>query len=135
MAFFVPFVLGVIVGQVLKWPDLWRGEPESPPPVPTQLLPVSTQEVTPEQEPAPEAPATTAPPGEEPVRSQSLERIRGIGPIYAARLREAGVQTFADLANLAPERIVEIVLRDPDASESLIDAEDWIRQARALAQA
>ena len=74
------------------------------------------------------------PPGGGRVRQQSLEQIRGIGPIYATRLREAGVQTFADLAQLPPERIVEIVLRDRDASESLIDAEDWIRQARELAE-
>jgi predicted flap endonuclease-1-like 5' DNA nuclease len=56
------------------------------------------------------------------------------GPIYATRLRESGVGTFADLAQLTPERIVEIVLRDREASESLFDAEDWKRQARILAE-
>jgi predicted flap endonuclease-1-like 5' DNA nuclease len=133
MAFFVPFVLGVVVGRALKWPGQRCGESESPS-SPRQLLPVSTQDVEPEQETASVEPRIVNPPGGRRVRQQSLEQIRGIGPIYATRLREAGVQTFADLAQLPPERIVEIVLRDRDASESLIDAEDWIRQARALAE-
>ena len=133
MAFFVPFVLGVMVGRVLKWPDIWRGERESPP-SPRQLLPGSTQDVAPEQETTSVEPPLARGTGERPVRQQSLEQIRGIGPIYATRLREAGVQTFADLAQLTPGRIVEIVLRDREASESLIDAEDWKRQARILAE-
>jgi predicted flap endonuclease-1-like 5' DNA nuclease len=35
----------------------------------------------------------------------NLEVINGIGPTYARRLREAGVKTFADLSNQAPERL------------------------------
>jgi predicted flap endonuclease-1-like 5' DNA nuclease len=134
MAFFVPFVLGVVIGRVLKWPDLWRGERESPPSSPRQLLPGLTPDVAPEQETASVEPPMARRTGEGPVRQQSLEQVRGIGPIYATRLRESGVGTFADLAQLTPERIVEIVLRDREASESLIDAEDWKRQARILAE-
>ena len=36
-------------------------------------------------------------------------RIRGIGPVFAARLRQANVLTFGDLAALTPEQIAEII--------------------------
>ncbi|MEE8304279.1 MAG: hypothetical protein V3S24_17820, partial [Candidatus Tectomicrobia bacterium] len=57
---------------------------------------------------------------------------RGIGPIYAERLKEAGIMTFAALTALTPERIREIVTTK-DGSEPLIDPQDWIVQARAFA--
>ncbi len=57
----------------------------------------------------------------------ALERIRGIGPVFARRLREAGVQTFADLAACPPERLREIVQAQP-----WHNPEDWIAQALQL---
>jgi predicted flap endonuclease-1-like 5' DNA nuclease len=63
------------------------------------------------------------------VASDNLEAINGIGPTYARRLREAGVKTFADLSNQAPERLREITgLRDWQAA----DPADWITEARQL---
>ncbi|HEX6384972.1 MAG TPA: helix-hairpin-helix domain-containing protein, partial [Anaerolineae bacterium] len=53
----------------------------------------------------------------------------GIGPTYARRLNEAGVQTLADLARQTPERIREIVkLKRWQGGEP----EGWIEEARAL---
>ncbi len=39
----------------------------------------------------------------------NLEAIKGIGPIYARRLREAGINTFEQLSQLTPERLGEIL--------------------------
>ncbi len=70
----------------------------------------------------PEIDITPPDEGEDP-----LERIRGIGPVFARRLRAAGVRTFADLANCPPERLREIVKARP-----LHNPEAWIAQARQL---
>lgn len=54
-----------------------------------------------------------------------LEKIKGIGPVFANRLYDAGVYTFSDLANASPNQILEIVEVD-------VDVEDWINQAKVL---
>jgi predicted flap endonuclease-1-like 5' DNA nuclease len=57
---------------------------------------------------------------------ESLETIRGIGPVYAQRLQEAGIRTFADLAAATAGQIDEILGRhQPQAAE-------WIAEARSL---
>jgi predicted flap endonuclease-1-like 5' DNA nuclease len=40
---------------------------------------------------------------------ENLEAIKGIGPVYARRLREAGMQTFEQLSQLTPERLGDIL--------------------------
>jgi predicted flap endonuclease-1-like 5' DNA nuclease len=40
---------------------------------------------------------------------ENLEAIKGIGPVYARRLREAGIQTFEQLSQLTPERLGDIL--------------------------
>ncbi len=57
-----------------------------------------------------------------------LEAINGIGPVYAGRLRTAGIETFAQLAELTPERIQEII--GAIRSGHMIEAEKWIAEAR-----
>jgi predicted flap endonuclease-1-like 5' DNA nuclease len=59
-----------------------------------------------------------------------LEDIVGIGETYARRLNQAGIYTFAQLAQLAPERVTEIVAAE-DWQE--VDAESWVAQARGFA--
>ncbi len=39
----------------------------------------------------------------------NLEAIKGIGPVYARRLRDAGIQTFEQLSQLTPERLGDIL--------------------------
>jgi predicted flap endonuclease-1-like 5' DNA nuclease len=59
-----------------------------------------------------------------------LEDIVGIGRVFAQRLNEAGIYTFAQLAGLTPERVEEIVeVEEPQK----IDADGWIAQARGFA--
>ena len=59
-----------------------------------------------------------------------LQRIKGIGPVFAQRLNEAGVYTFAQLAATPPDTIVEAV----QAQEwQAVDPASWIAAARELA--
>lgn len=76
--------------------------------------------------PAPEETTDDAP-----VAKDKLENIWGIGPIYAQRLREAGILTFSDLATTTAERIIEIV--SPTASSPRPDVEPWLTQAAEFA--
>lgn len=70
-----------------------------------------------DDEPAPEEPADVD-------ESPSVEEIDGIGPTYAERLTDAGIETIADLA----ASDVETVAAATDASPSRV--EDWVAQAR-----
>ena len=60
--------------------------------------------------------------------ADSLQEIRGIGDVYARRLREAGIRTFADLAALTPDEAHSLAEARPQA-----DTADWIEQANELA--
>jgi predicted flap endonuclease-1-like 5' DNA nuclease len=60
-----------------------------------------------------------------------LEQIKGIGPVFARRLNEEGIFTFADLAKLSPERVREMVADGNRLTN--IDAQAWIAQAQQLA--
>ncbi len=58
--------------------------------------------------------------------SVDLRQIDGIGPTYAERLREAGIESAIELAGLDPSRVAEIT------QSSRGRAENWIEQARSL---
>ena len=65
------------------------------------------------------------------VERERLEDIYGIGPVYGKRLRDAGVSTFAQLAEQSPDRIREIMgIEDWQAA----DPDSWISQARDFAR-
>jgi ATP-binding cassette subfamily B protein len=59
-----------------------------------------------------------------------LRQIRGIGPVFAARLREAGIQTLADLAASSADQLRAIVSSGGRAAP--VDPHAWIEQARRL---
>ncbi|HML21019.1 MAG TPA: helix-hairpin-helix domain-containing protein [Aggregatilinea sp.] len=61
-----------------------------------------------------------------------LTDINGIGPVYAAKLYEAGVDTFEELASLTPDEIQSIV-KLPRWRYRVSDMTSWSDQARALA--
>lgn len=61
-----------------------------------------------------------------------LTDIKGIGPVYAGKLYEAGIQTFKQLAALTPEEIY-LLISEPKWRARSINAELWIEQARLLA--
>ena len=54
-----------------------------------------------------------------------LEDLKGIGPSYAEKLGDAGIETIADLADADAEKLAA----ETDLSEGRL--EDWIERARA----
>jgi predicted flap endonuclease-1-like 5' DNA nuclease len=60
-----------------------------------------------------------------------LAAIRGIGRIYQWKLRDGGINSYAQLAQATPERIRQI-LNVP--AWRRIEPESWIEQAKALAR-
>lgn len=68
-------------------------------------------------------PEEVEPPGDD------LESIVGIGPVFAARLQEAGISTFAQLASTSAEDLARIT----EQSLERVIEEDWLGQARELA--
>jgi large subunit ribosomal protein L21 len=83
-----------------------------------------------EAEPAPAPPPSPARqavgPAFQPAFMDDLTAIRGIGPAIQARLRLAGITSYADLANRSPEELARIARRSADR----VVAEQWIEQAR-----
>jgi large subunit ribosomal protein L21 len=81
---------------------------------------------------APEAPASE-PVAEAAVSTagaDDLTAIKGLGKVKAARLAEAGVTTFAQVAAWTDEDIAEVGLQ-VNTSPGQIKREDWVGQAKA----
>jgi large subunit ribosomal protein L21 len=89
--------------------------------------PVETSKATapeaPASEPVPEVAAATA-------GADDLTAIKGLGKVKAARLAEAGVTTFAQVAAWTDEDIAEVGLQ-VNTSPGQIKREDWVGQAKA----
>jgi predicted flap endonuclease-1-like 5' DNA nuclease len=65
------------------------------------------------------------------VRNQDdLERIKGIGPVFARRLNEAGIYNFSHLSNTSPSRIRQILAAEEWQE---VDVGGWIREAHQYA--
>jgi len=60
-----------------------------------------------------------------------LQDVEGIGQVYLRKLNDAGIYTFAELAEVSIDRLTEII--NPQEWQSL-DFDGWIRQARTFAQ-
>lgn len=69
--------------------------------------------------------------GKIPMEKDRLERVKGIGAIFAKRLNEAGIYTFDQLAAQTPGRIREII--QPKDWQK-IEPEKWIAQAKEMAE-
>lgn len=123
----MPFLIGLVAGFVVGWlAERFLSPLVRPPERLPQTPPAG---VALRERPVP-APAQTTPPSSP--APDVLTKIQGIGPVFAQRLNEAGVHTYADLARLTPERVREIVAAKPFQK---IDPEAWIEQARQLAAA
>lgn len=82
--------------------------------------------------PAPAAPAKEAKESETVAGTQKqddLQQIAGIGPSYATRLQEAGITSYAQLAELTPNELRDRIGLDYWRA----NVELWIKQARDLA--
>jgi predicted flap endonuclease-1-like 5' DNA nuclease len=109
------------------WSSTQRGATgqadKAQPMAPATAAPVDV--FVPDVEIAPEPPAEAV--RAEPMAQDDLEIIEGIGPKIAQVLRSAGVNTFAQLAELAPERVSEILSQ---GGIRLADPRSWAEQAR-----
>lgn len=68
-----------------------------------------------------------------PPDGDDFQRIDGIGQGIAKRLHRAGVYTFVELAEQAPEQLAELIGHVGGLSAERIIREGWIDQARELA--
>ncbi|MEZ4515349.1 MAG: helix-hairpin-helix domain-containing protein [Chloroflexota bacterium] len=62
------------------------------------------------------------------VGGDDLTQIKGVGPTYAQRLKDAGLITYSDIANASADRLRDITR----ASGAAADPDSWINQARSL---
>ena len=121
--------------QAPTWQEAAR-EPEAPPTSeeaarePEAEAPPTSEEAAREPEAEVEVEIEPATPADKP-EPDKLEKITGIGKVFAGRLRNAGIHTFAQLAEQSPERISEIVSEEKKVSIS--ETQEWINQARQLA--
>jgi NADH-quinone oxidoreductase subunit I len=79
---------------------------------------------------APVVKAAAPPP---PVEPDDLKRIEGIGPVISGILQNAGIKTFAQLADAKAERIKEILEEANPNLLRLADPTTWPKQARLAA--
>jgi hypothetical protein len=70
--------------------------------------------------------ATTAP-------VDDLQSIKGVGPTIVRRLHEAGVGSYNEITELNPARLAELLGDVAGVSATRIAQQDWIGQARRLA--
>ena len=77
-----------------------------------------------ETEPESEAEEAEAETDEAEYSEDDLEDVKGIGPSYADRLREAGIETVADLADADAETLAA----ESDVPEGRL--EEWIERAQ-----
>jgi len=66
-----------------------------------------------------------------PIKADDFRLIRGIGPRHAARLHDAGIHTFTQLASLPPAKLAGKV---SGLSVKQITHQDWIGQAWKIAR-
>jgi len=96
-----------------------------------RAAPVSTSE--PEPEGAEEAPEEQAAEPAAPRQADDLKRIEGIGPKISGLLREAGIVTFAHLADASVAEIRNILEAADPRLLRLADPTSWPEQASLAA--
>jgi len=142
MIFWLGLFAGLIIGWVIEWIidwRFWRQEQNISVDEESRLrreLEAARLEISrlQNQVSASSAPVASAPMNASisaPARSDHLPDVHGIGQVYAKRLNDAGVYTFAQLSELSVERLREII--QPQEWQSL-DFASWITQARTFAQ-
>ena len=76
------------------------------------------------------AAAEAATPADESAQGDDLSLLSGVGPVLERKLREAGIITFRQLAELTPEQAKE--LDEKLRLGGRIEREEWIEQAKEL---
>lgn len=149
MQFLLGLVAGLIIGWIIEWIidwQFWRVEPEEAPAngagserlqadlaqARAQIAALEAQlsVASADQSVAPVATEERAAPFIPAVTPDDLTVIKGIGPVFARRLAEAGITTFEQLAQTTPDQLLEIVQA---ADWQAVDPAAWIAHARELA--
>ena len=136
MLFWLGLVTGLIVGWVIEWIidwRFWRRQLQAALAVERQLrqeladAQVQIRQLQAQQ-------ATLSWPAKETisalVKRDPLEKIPGVGPIFAQRLHEAGIFTFAQLAATPAEKVIQAIQAE---SGSRPNVTEWITQAKRAA--
>jgi predicted flap endonuclease-1-like 5' DNA nuclease len=99
---------------------------KAPPKPPAKAPPISP-------DPASDPPASSSAPAASSgaVHADDLTAIKGLGKVKAARLVEAGVTSYSQIAAWTDQDIAEFGLRT-NTSPGQIKREDWVGQAREL---
>ncbi|MEO0741578.1 MAG: 30S ribosomal protein S16 [Bacteroidota bacterium] len=84
-----------------------------------------------EEAPAEEAPTEEAPTEE--AKADDLTKLYGVGKVFATALTNAGVTTFAQLAEQSLEQLRGIIAEGSDTSDAAANEETWAKQAGFLA--
>ena len=80
-----------------------------------------------------EAAATAASAADHAPAADDLTAIKGLGKVKAAKLVEAGITSYAQIAAWTDDDIAEVGLK-VNTSPGQIKREDWVGQAATLAQ-
>lgn len=147
MNFWVGLIIGLILGWVLEWIIdwlFWRREEEAA--APSRAVDIDLQGKLSALEAEKESLAARLQEAlnREPevviqevvkevmLKADRLQKLHGIGDVFARRFNDAGVFTFAQLAALTPERAREII--NPEEWQA-IAPEHWIEEAKQFADA
>ncbi len=125
LAGLVAAAAGVVLLVWLLWLLWQRREPEAE-------IEVQTAEPAAAPEPAQEV-AEPAPEPAAPPPADDLKRIEGIGPKISAVLQEAGISTFARLADTEVEQLRDILKASDPRLLRLADPTSWPEQASLAA--
>lgn len=84
--------------------------------------------------PAAAAPKTSAKPkADQATGADDLTKVWGIGPVFSGALHDAGITTFAQLADADLDTLRTAISEGSDTSEASANEETWAEQARFLA--
>lgn len=111
---------------VAKWARARQGEDEP-------QLEVSAAEPAPSDKVVPEADPTPAPTANSGEGLDDLTAIKGLGKVKAAKLVASGITSYAQVAAWTDDDIAEVGLA-VNTSPGQIKREDWVGQAKALAE-
>jgi len=109
MNIFAIFVLGLLIGWLVEWIIdwfYWRGRVHSIANENANLKEriISLEDAINKRPPSAEISHLTDQEG-----NDNLQAIKGIGPVFSRRLKEAGVYTFEQLSQLTPKKMEEIL--------------------------
>lgn len=114
----IALVLGLLIGWLVEWVIdwfYWRRPRDAKQETPA-ATPVKTQKIR-----------YSSPPAD----ADDLKKIKGIGPVIAKRLNQAGIYKYEQLANLTLDEFEEAL---GDLLQRFINERAILRHARELAE-